>query len=168
MLHYLVGNLEGRDHSEDLGIDEKNSITMDLREVGWEDVQWIHLAQDCTSCGILWTRQWKIGLHKKAGNFLTSWVTISFSRGTVLHGVSQWPGSKSNGCGTLQSEISWREVSDNTITWQGTFPWSVWHWGQVKRIQYEEDWYVLFNDAFHLHTLWSDGKDVERNGRSLF
>jgi len=31
-------NLKGRDHSEDLGIDG--------RIIGWEGVDWIHLAQD--------------------------------------------------------------------------------------------------------------------------
>jgi len=43
---------------------------MGLREIDWEDVNWIHLAQD-------WD-QWRalldtvmFGLHKKAGNFLT-------------------------------------------------------------------------------------------------
>jgi hypothetical protein len=30
-------NLEGRDHSED-------SIRMDLMEIGWEGVDWMHLA----------------------------------------------------------------------------------------------------------------------------
>jgi hypothetical protein len=37
--------VKGRDHSEDLGIDRK-IIRMDLREIGWEGVDWIHLAQD--------------------------------------------------------------------------------------------------------------------------
>jgi alpha-glucosidase (family GH31 glycosyl hydrolase) len=32
-----------RDHLKDQGID---GIKMDLREIGWGDVEWIHLAQD--------------------------------------------------------------------------------------------------------------------------
>jgi hypothetical protein len=32
-------NLKGKDHSE-------NSVITALREVGWEDVGWMHLAQD--------------------------------------------------------------------------------------------------------------------------
>jgi hypothetical protein len=35
-----------RGHSEDLGIDENINIRMDLKETGWESVEWIHLAQD--------------------------------------------------------------------------------------------------------------------------
>jgi hypothetical protein len=35
-------NLKGRDHSEDLGVDAMT----DLREIGWECVEWMHLAQD--------------------------------------------------------------------------------------------------------------------------
>jgi len=34
--------LKVRNHSEDLGIDRKT----DLREIGWEVVEWIHLAQN--------------------------------------------------------------------------------------------------------------------------
>jgi hypothetical protein len=48
---------------------------MDLREIGWEDVEWMHLAED--------TDQWRALLNtlmKNAANFLTSKVTISFSR----------------------------------------------------------------------------------------
>jgi len=37
-------NLKGRDHSEDLGIDY--NIRIDLREIEWEGVDCMHLAQD--------------------------------------------------------------------------------------------------------------------------
>jgi hypothetical protein len=37
-------NKKGRDYSEDLGEDGK--IIMDLREIEWEAVDWIHLDQD--------------------------------------------------------------------------------------------------------------------------
>jgi len=41
---FLLVNLEGRDHSEDqrLGWEDR----MDLREIGWEFLDLIHLAQD--------------------------------------------------------------------------------------------------------------------------
>jgi len=42
---FLLENLKRRNHSEDLGIDGDN-IRMDLRKMGWEGVDWIHLAQD--------------------------------------------------------------------------------------------------------------------------
>jgi len=38
-----LGNLKARDHLEDMDLDGK---MMDLSEIGWEDVNWIHLAQD--------------------------------------------------------------------------------------------------------------------------
>jgi hypothetical protein len=37
--------LKESDHSEDLGTDWEDNIRMDLKEVGWEGVDWIHLAQ---------------------------------------------------------------------------------------------------------------------------
>jgi hypothetical protein len=40
----LVRNLKRRDHSEDLGVD--GNMRMDLREIGWDDVDWMHVAQN--------------------------------------------------------------------------------------------------------------------------
>jgi hypothetical protein len=39
-------NLKGRNHSEDLVVDGEINIRMDLREIGWQDVDWMHLGQD--------------------------------------------------------------------------------------------------------------------------
>jgi hypothetical protein len=41
----LVGKPEGKNHLEDLSVGE-NIIRKDLREIGWEGVDWIHLVQD--------------------------------------------------------------------------------------------------------------------------
>jgi hypothetical protein len=40
------GDLRERGHVEDLGVDGKNNIKMDLQEVGWGVVNWIALAED--------------------------------------------------------------------------------------------------------------------------
>jgi hypothetical protein len=42
-----------------------------------------------SSGGLLWTRWWTFGFHKKRGYFLTSWVIISFSNNILHHGVSK-------------------------------------------------------------------------------
>jgi hypothetical protein len=39
-------NLKGRDHSEDLSLDGNVIFRMDLREIVWEVVDWMHLTQD--------------------------------------------------------------------------------------------------------------------------
>jgi len=49
-------------------------------------VDWIHLAQDGDQC-ILVNMVMKLWIPQKAGNFLTGWLNISFSRRTLLHGV---------------------------------------------------------------------------------
>jgi hypothetical protein len=59
-----------------------DNIRTDLREIRWEDC--IHLAQDRDQ----WQRTF--GFHKRLGIFLTSWVTVSFSRRPMLRGVSEW------------------------------------------------------------------------------
>jgi hypothetical protein len=39
-------NQKGRDRSEHLGVDGKIIIIMDLKEIGWEVVNWMHPSQD--------------------------------------------------------------------------------------------------------------------------
>jgi hypothetical protein len=39
-------NLKRRDHSEDLGIDGKINIRMNLTDIGWKCVDWMHMAWD--------------------------------------------------------------------------------------------------------------------------
>jgi hypothetical protein len=34
----LVENLKGRDHSEDTGVDGRIILKMNLKEIGWEDL----------------------------------------------------------------------------------------------------------------------------------
>jgi hypothetical protein len=43
---FWLENLKGRDQLEDLGMDGKINIRIDLREIWWEGLEWIHLAQD--------------------------------------------------------------------------------------------------------------------------
>jgi hypothetical protein len=43
---FLVGNAEGRRPLGRPSNRWEDSIRMDLREVGWEGVDWMHLAQD--------------------------------------------------------------------------------------------------------------------------
>jgi hypothetical protein len=61
---------------------------MDLREIGFGDVDWIHWAQDRDRWRAVVTRWWTFGFHKMRG---ISWLaerTLSFLRRTLLHGVS--------------------------------------------------------------------------------
>jgi hypothetical protein len=39
-------NLKERDHFEEVGWGWEDNIKMDLKEVEWEDIDWIILAQD--------------------------------------------------------------------------------------------------------------------------
>jgi len=62
---------------------------MGLQEVGCRVVDWIALAQDRDSCRALVTAVMNLRDPQNAGNFLTSWKPVSFSRRTLLHGVSK-------------------------------------------------------------------------------
>jgi len=61
---------------------------MDLTEIGWEDVDWMRLAQDRGQWWPVGNMEMNLRVPHKAGNFLTSWVTDSFSRKRFFHGVS--------------------------------------------------------------------------------
>jgi len=50
---------------------------MDVKEIRWEVVDWMHLAQD--------RNQWRALVNTVLE---TSWVCVSFSRSTLLHGVN--------------------------------------------------------------------------------
>jgi hypothetical protein len=53
---------------------------IDFKEIGCEVV-------DCFQLGAFVNTVMNLRVQQKAGNVLTSWVTIRFSRRTVLHGV---------------------------------------------------------------------------------
>jgi hypothetical protein len=83
----LVGRPEGR---RPLGRPRRRweyNIKMDLREIGFGDVDWIHWAQD--------RDRWRAvvntvmnGFHKMRGISRLAERTLSFLRRTLLHGFS--------------------------------------------------------------------------------
>jgi hypothetical protein len=50
----------------------EDNIRMDLRELGWEGVDWIHLVQDRDQWRTLVNTAMNLRVPKKAANFLTS------------------------------------------------------------------------------------------------
>jgi hypothetical protein len=78
---YLLDDLKGRDHVEDLSIDRKIIL------------EWILGKRDGTVwSGCIWLRIGTIARLRvpcKTGNLLNSCVTISFSKRTLLHGVNK-------------------------------------------------------------------------------
>jgi hypothetical protein len=63
-----------------------DNIRMDLKELRWMVVEWIHLDQDRNTCRDLVDTIMMFRLPQNVGKFLISWKTrpISFSRRTVL------------------------------------------------------------------------------------
>jgi hypothetical protein len=55
---------------------------MDVKEMGWEAVDWIDLAQDRGSMVGSCENGNEYSGSIKGGNFVTSWPTITFSRRT--------------------------------------------------------------------------------------
>jgi len=66
----------------------EHNIKMDLQEVGCGVMDWIDLAQDIVRWRALVNAVMNLWVSSNAGNFLTSCEPVSFSRRTLLHGVS--------------------------------------------------------------------------------
>jgi hypothetical protein len=67
----------------------KYNIKMDLREIEIDLANWIQLAQDRFQCRAFVKTVMNIWFPwNKAGNFLTNWVTVTFSN-NILHRVSK-------------------------------------------------------------------------------
>ena len=66
-----------------------NNIKMDLQEVGCGGMGWIGLTQDRNRWRTLVSAVMNLGVPWNAGNFLTSWKPVSFSRRALHHGVSK-------------------------------------------------------------------------------
>jgi hypothetical protein len=64
-------NMKGRFQLENIHIDRRDNIKMAITEIGWESVNWIHLAHIWSSDRLLWTQQWHFSLYKMRG---ISWL----------------------------------------------------------------------------------------------
>jgi len=62
---------------------------MDLGKIGWEGLDWMQLAQDRDQWWALVNTVMNLRVPWKPENFLTSWISITFSRRALLGGVSQ-------------------------------------------------------------------------------
>jgi hypothetical protein len=65
------------------------NFKIDLQKIQTAEVDWIDLAQDSDSWRAAVNAVMNLRVPWNAGNFLTSWGTVSFSRRTGLHGVRQ-------------------------------------------------------------------------------
>jgi hypothetical protein len=84
----LVGYPEGR---RPLGRPTRrwvNNIKMVLREVGWDDMDWIDLAQDRDKWKALVNAVMNFRDSQNAGKFLSSCTTDGFYRRAELHAFS--------------------------------------------------------------------------------
>jgi hypothetical protein len=89
----LVGRPEGRSPLGRPRHRWEDNIKMDLQEVGWRGMDWIDMTQDRDRWRALVNAVMNLRVPQNAGNVLTSRQPVSFSRRTLLHGVSYWHNS---------------------------------------------------------------------------
>jgi hypothetical protein len=86
----LMGNPGGgEDHFKDLGVDGRVMLKWILKEVGWEVMDYIDLAEVRDKWWTVVNMAMNLQVSENVGNFLTSWRTVSFTRKTLVHGVGQ-------------------------------------------------------------------------------
>ena len=85
----LVGKPDGKRPMGRLRHRWEGNIKMDLQEVGCGSMDWTELAQDRDSWRELVNMVMNLRVPSNAGNSLTSCKPVSFSRRTLLHGVSK-------------------------------------------------------------------------------
>jgi hypothetical protein len=81
----LMGNPEGK---RPLGRPRRrwmNNIKMNLREIGWNGMYWIDLAEDRDQWRALVNAVMNLRVPKNAGKFLSGCTIGSFSRRAQLH-----------------------------------------------------------------------------------
>jgi len=91
----------------------ESGISIDFREIGWQGVDWTHLAQGKNQWWAFVNMVMNVRVPYNMG-ILTSCMTISFSRRILLHGVSQ-PASRSVGRSVGRS-VS-QSVSQSVMAW---------------------------------------------------
>jgi hypothetical protein len=65
-----------------------NNIKMDVRGIGWGDIDWIDMAQDRVQWKALVNTVMKLRVPSHVGKFLSSCTTGGLTRRTQLHAVS--------------------------------------------------------------------------------
>jgi len=89
LIAYSTGKPEGKRPLWRLRRRWEDNIKMGLQEVGCGGADWITLAQDRDSWRALMTAVMNLRVPKNEGNLLTSLRPVSFSRRTLLHGISK-------------------------------------------------------------------------------
>jgi hypothetical protein len=90
----LVGKPNGKKPLERPGCRWEDNIEMDIQDVGCGGMDWFGLAQYRDRWRSLVNAVMNLRVPYSAGNFLTSCKPVSFSRRTLLHGVSISTNSK--------------------------------------------------------------------------
>ncbi|PNF30178.1 hypothetical protein B7P43_G18316 [Cryptotermes secundus] len=82
--YWWESQMEGN-HWEDQGIFEWAILKWILREIGWDGMVWIDLAQDNDPWGALLITAMNLQVPQNAGKFLSSCTIGGFSRQCQLH-----------------------------------------------------------------------------------
>lgn len=83
IVEFILEHLKEREILEDLFVNGRN-VKMNLKCTGWEGVVRIGVTQDRDVVNTVM----KIRVPQSAGNFLTTWGSITSSLGTLIHRVS--------------------------------------------------------------------------------
>ena len=107
----LLGKPEGRRPLGRPRLKWVDNIRMDLQDVECGYMDWIGLAQDRNRRRALVSAVMNLLVPWNAGNFLTNYKPVSFSRRTLHHGVSKWIYVYNERVRSSLRQVRWRIIS---------------------------------------------------------
>ena len=134
---FSMGKIKGRRSLERVIGGVGGIIKVNLRNVGWGDVNWIHIQV----CELLWTRWWNFG-SQNVGEFSNSSGNISLSRRTLLYRVSVLSQVSHYFRPYIVQLTATGKVCGRRPKWRnlGTLLFSGTDWGKTYRISVRKTW----------------------------